>query len=205
MKALFPMFVKLEGLTVLVVGAGRVAEGKIRGLLDAGARVRVVALEASDSVLEWARNGEITLELRAFEPGDLEHASLVVAATSIRDLNETTYAEARQRGVWCNVVDVPELCDFYYPAVVRQGDLQIAISTAGQSPSLAQHIRHQLERQFGPAYADWVAELGDTRRAILQSGLEPEEKRELLQSLANRSAFEALLRSKRNGHRGGSE
>ncbi|MFY9951036.1 MAG: hypothetical protein WAK27_20205, partial [Candidatus Sulfotelmatobacter sp.] len=96
-------------------------------------------------------------------------------------------------GVLCNVVDVPEYCDFYYPAVVRRGDLQIAVSTSGQSPSLAQKIRHQLERQFGPGYARWVAELGATRRLVLGTDLDPQRKRELLQSLASREALEAAL------------
>jgi siroheme synthase-like protein len=203
MKALFPMFVKLEGRTVLVVGAGRIAEGKIRRLLETGAIVRVVALEATESVRTWAQTGEIALELREFEASDLEGSSLVVVATSQRELNACIYREAQRRGIWCNVVDVPEQCDFYYPAVVRRGDLQIAVSTAGQSPSLAQQIRMQLERLYGPAYTRWVAELGETRRAILQSSLAAEEKRELLQSLASRPAFEALLHSKVNGNGGG--
>jgi precorrin-2 dehydrogenase/sirohydrochlorin ferrochelatase len=90
-------------------------------------------------------------------------------------------------------VDVPEQCDFYYPAVVQRGDLQIAISTSGQSPSLAQRLRQQLERQFGPGYAHWVAELGETRRRILASNLDPERKRFLLQSLASAEAFEATV------------
>jgi siroheme synthase (precorrin-2 oxidase/ferrochelatase) len=80
-----------------------------------------------------------------------------------------------------------------YPAVVRRGDLQIAVSTAGQSPSLAQKIRQQLEKQFGPGYATWVAELGETRKLILASPLEKEQKLELLHSLASREAFEAAL------------
>jgi precorrin-2 dehydrogenase/sirohydrochlorin ferrochelatase len=95
--------------------------------------------------------------------------------------------------VLCNVVDVPEYCDFYYPAVVRRGELQIAISTAGQSPALAQKIRQQLERQFGAGYAAWVERLGETRRLILASGLDQETKWELLHSLASREAFEAAL------------
>jgi precorrin-2 dehydrogenase/sirohydrochlorin ferrochelatase len=91
------------------------------------------------------------------------------------------------------VVDVPEYCDFFYPAVVRRGDLQIAISTTGQSPSLAQKIRQQMERQFGPGYAEWVEQLGATRRLILASELDKETKSELLHSLASREAFEAAL------------
>jgi precorrin-2 dehydrogenase/sirohydrochlorin ferrochelatase len=90
-------------------------------------------------------------------------------------------------------VDVPEQCDFYYPAVVQRGDLQIAISTSGQSPFLAQRLRHRLEKQFGPGYQQWVAELGETRRKVLASNLHPARKRDLLQSLASAEAFEATL------------
>jgi precorrin-2 dehydrogenase / sirohydrochlorin ferrochelatase len=190
---LFPMFLKLEGRRVLVVGAGKVGENKIAGLLETGARIHVVALEATVAVREWAQAGNIELSTRAFSPSDLDGAFLAVVATSSRNLNERVYREAQQRNVLCNVVDVPDLCDFYYPAVVRRGDLQIAVSTAGQSPSLAQKIRLQLERQFGPAYATWVAELGETRKLILSSDLAYARKLDLLHSLASREAVEAAL------------
>ncbi|MGP0021120.1 MAG: bifunctional precorrin-2 dehydrogenase/sirohydrochlorin ferrochelatase [Candidatus Sulfotelmatobacter sp.] len=193
MTNLFPMFLKLDGRQCLVVGAGKVGEPKIGGLLETGARIRVVALEASPTVREWARAGKIDLELRAFVADDLAGAFLAVVATNSRTLNERVYDEAQRRRVLCNVVDVPDLCDFFYPAVVRRGDLQIAVSTAGQSPSLAQKIRQQLERQFGPGYASWVAELGETRKRILASGLDKEHKLDLLHSLASREAFEAAL------------
>jgi precorrin-2 dehydrogenase/sirohydrochlorin ferrochelatase len=192
-KSLFPMFVKLDGRQVLVVGAGRVGEPKIRGLLATGARVHVVTLEANEAVREWARNGEIVLEERGFVLSDLDNVFLVVVATSSRELNELIFGEAQARRILCNVVDVPEQCDFYYPAVVRRGDLQIAISTSGQSPSLAQRLRQQLERQFAPGYARWVAELGETRRKVLASSIDPERKRFLLQSLASVEAFEAAI------------
>ncbi len=191
--ALFPMFLKLEARQVLVIGAGKVAEPKIASLLDTGARIRVVALEASANVREWALEGRLELHLRGFSPEDLDGAFLSVVATSSHSLNERIYGEAQLRGVLCNVVDVPDLCDFFYPAVVRRGDLQIAVSTAGQSPSLAQKIRQQLERQFGPGYAAWVAELGETRRRILASDLGKQRKLELLHSLASREAAEAAL------------
>jgi precorrin-2 dehydrogenase / sirohydrochlorin ferrochelatase len=191
--SLFPMSLKLEGRQCLVVGAGKIGEPKIGGLLDTGARVRVVALDASPTVREWAREGKIELELRAFLAEDLEGAFLAVVATNSRSSNERVYHEAQRRGVLCNVVDVPDLCDFFYPAVVHRGDLQIAISTAGQSPSLAQKIRQQLEKQFGPGYAAWVAELGETRRLILASDLDKERKLELLHTLASREALEAAL------------
>jgi len=114
-------------------------------------------------------------------------------ATSLSDLNESIYYEASRRGVLCNVVDVPDLCDFYYPAVVRRGDLQIAVSTNGHSPALAKRLREQLEQQFGPAYAEWVAELGETRKLVMESELNADDKRELLLSLANRAAVEAAI------------
>jgi precorrin-2 dehydrogenase len=190
---LFPMFLKIEGREVLVVGAGNVGEPKIAGLLETRARVRVVALQASPAVREWAQSGKIDLKLRAFTADDLAGAFLAVVATNSRSLNQRVYREAQLRSVLCNVVDVPDLCDFFYPAVVRRGDLQIAVSTAGQSPSLAQKIRQQLEKQFGPGYAAWVAELGETRKLILASDLDKERKLELLHSLASREALEAAL------------
>ena len=193
MTNLFPMFLKLEGRQCLVVGAGKVGEPKIAGLLETGAHIRVVALDASPTVREWARSGKIDLELRPFVADDLEGAFLAVVATNSRSLNERVYREAQRRGVLCNVVDVPDLCDFFYPAVVRRGDLQIAVSTAGRSPSLAQKIRQQLEKQFGPGYGAWVAELGETRKLILASDLDKERKLDLLHSLASREAFEAAL------------
>jgi len=201
--SLFPMFLKLAGKQCLVVGAGKVGEPKIAGLLETGAHVRVVALEASSSVREWAGGGKIALDLRAFAPGDLDGAFLAVVATNSRALNERVYHEAQRRRVLCNVVDVPELCDFFYPAIVRRGDLQIAVSTAGQSPSLAQNIRKQLEKQFGRGYAEWVAELGETRRLILASELDKERKLALLHSLASREAAVAAMAEARelNGNK----
>ena len=193
MTNLFPMFMKLAAKQCLVVGAGKVGEPKISGLIDTGASVHVVAIAASGQVREWADAGKIALELRAFTAGDLDGKFLAVAATASESLNQLIYREAQRRGVLCNVVDVPEYCDFFYPAVVRRGDLQIAISTAGQSPSLAQKIRQQLERQFGEGYAGWVEQLGETRRLILASDLDQATKWELLHSLASREAFEAAL------------
>ncbi len=193
MTNLFPMFMKLAVKQCLVVGAGKVGEPKISGLIDTGASVHVVAIAASGQVREWADAGKIELELRTFSENDLDGKFLAVAATASESLNKLIYREAQRRGVLCNVVDVPEYCDFFYPAVVRRGDLQIAVSTAGQSPSLAQKIRQQLERQFGEGYAAWVEQLGETRRLILASDLDQETKGELLHSLASREAFEAAL------------
>ncbi len=193
MTSLFPMFMKLAGKQCLVVGAGKVGEPKIGGLIDTGAIIHVVAIAATGPVREWALAGKVELELRAFSADDLDGRFLAVVATASQSLNELIHREAQRRGVLCNVVDVPEYCDFFYPAVVRRGDLQIAISTGGQSPSLAQKLRQQLERQFGAGYAAWVEQLGETRRLVLASDLDKERKWGLLHSLASREALEAAL------------
>jgi len=186
---LFPMFLKLEGRNCLVVGAGSVGEPKIRSLLDSGARLRVVAPSASAAVREWANRGELTLLDRAYEPSDLDGVFLVVAATSSADVNHAIYREAQARGILCNVVDDPPHCDFYYPAVVGRGQLQIAISTAGLSPALAQRIRKQLESEFPAAYAGWLEELGRERESLFRAGGDPDLRRQRLHQIATAEAF----------------
>lgn len=187
---LFPMFLWLEGRSCLVVGAGVIGEPKIGSLLASGASVRVIAPQASAAAAEWARAGAITWEARDFKTSDLDGVFLVIAATSSRDVNETIFREARRRNILCNVVDDPEHCDFYYPAVVRRGDLQLAISTNGQSPALAQRIRRELEVQFGPEYGEWLEELGKIRQQLFASEMNPDDRRRLLHELASREAFE---------------
>ncbi len=146
---LFPMFLKLSDRRCLVVGAGTIAESKIASLLEAGGRVRVVAPEATPQVCSWAQSNTIEWRQRPFQPVDLDGMFLVVAATSSTQLHKRIFEEATQRGVLCNIVDVPPLCDFYYPAVVQRGALQIAISTAGQSPALAQRLRGRQRGSLG--------------------------------------------------------
>jgi len=187
---LFPMFMKLEGRPCLVIGAGTIGEPKISSLIAAGASTYVIALKATAAVAEWARAGSITWEARAFEFADLDGVFMVIAATNSRELNAAIFNEARQRNILCNVVDDPEYCDFYYPAVVRRGDLQLAISTNGQSPALAQRIRRELEIQFGPEYGEWLEQLGKIMQQLFASKMNPEERRRLLHELASSAAFE---------------
>ena len=198
--SLFPLFLKLEGRRCLVVGAGFVAESKIRSLLDASAEIHVVAPEAIAGIRRWADTGEIVWKQRAFSPDDLAGAVLVITATSSPETNEVVFQEARRRGVLCNSVDDPERCDFYYGALVRRGDLQIAISTAGHSPALAQRLRLRLEAQFGPEYGRWLDQLGRIRRQLFESSMDPEERKTVLHRLASQEAFDAEhLVSKQRG------
>ena len=192
--SLFPIFLKLINRPCLVVGAGREGEPKIASLLAAEAAVRVVAPEATEAVRQWSRTGRLDWQPRCFEPADLDGTFLVVVATPWRELNDSIYREAQQRGVLCNVVDDPPRCDFYYPAVVNRGELQIAISTNGQSPALAQRLRQELEQQFGPEYAAWLEELGRQRRRLFDLPLEPQERRRILHSLVTHERFEEFLR-----------
>ncbi len=193
---LFPMFLKLSGRPCLVVGAGTIAESKIVSLLEAGGRLRVVAPEATPQVRSWARSNEIQWHQRPFEPHDLDGIFLVVAATSSTELHKRIFEEATRRGVLCNIVDVPALCDFYYPAVVQRGALQIAISTSGESPALAQRLRKQLEEHFGAEYEEWLAQLGEARDKVQSAGLDPEERKRLLHEDASEEAFETFLRNR---------
>jgi precorrin-2 dehydrogenase / sirohydrochlorin ferrochelatase len=191
---LFPMFVKLEGRECLVVGAGRIAESKIPGLLDAGAEVRVVAPQANATIASWAHGGRLSWQPRNFQSSDLDGVFLVIAATSLSDLNASVFREARQRNILCNAVDDPAHCDFYYPALVRRGALQLAISTSGLSPALAQRIRRELEEQFGPEYAAWLEQLGKARQELFAEDIDPEQRRQLLHRLASRESFAAAIR-----------
>ncbi len=166
--SLFPAFLKLEGRRCLVVGAGAVGEEKIEGLLRAGADVVVVAPRATGRVRAWARDGKLRWKARKFRPGELAGVFLAVAATSSAKLHEKIYQDARRRGVLCNAVDDPPNCDFYYGAVVRRGGLQIAVSTGGHSPALAQRLRKRLEREFRAEYGVWLEELGKAREELVR-------------------------------------
>ena len=194
---LFPIFLKLVGRRCLVVGAGPVGESKIESLLRTGAGVLVVAPRATRAVRAWAQARKVCWEARGFRPADLNGVSLVVAATSSPELHEEVFQEARRRGVLCNIVDDPARCDFYYPAVVRRGDLQIAISTSGRCPALAQRLKTELEKQFRPEYETWMEQLGQAREKVLARAIDPQRRRRLLHRLASRRAFEVFLRRRR--------
>jgi precorrin-2 dehydrogenase / sirohydrochlorin ferrochelatase len=194
---LFPAFLKLARRRCLVIGAGPVAEEKIESLLRADAKVRVVAPQAIDRIRDWARAGKIEWEARKFRASDLKHTFLAVAATSSPALHARIYREARRRGILCNVVDDPEHCDFYYGSIVRRGALQIAISTGGHSPALAQRLRKQFEREFGDEYERWIEELGVARRKLFKKPIPAARRRALLHRLASQDSFEKFLRRKK--------
>lgn len=187
---LFPIFLKLTARPCTVIGAGKLAESKIESLLAANARVTVIAPHANERITALADAGEITLHLREYKPGDLRLNGiaqfLVVAATDNPAVNRAVFAEAEASGVLINSVDDPPFCDFYFPSVVRRGDLQIAISTAGHSPALAQRLRKEINELLPLDTGDWLAELGTLRREVLAAEPLNEARNQLLHTLASR-------------------
>ena len=184
--SLFPIFLKLAARPCVVVGAGTIAESKIESLLLAEASVTVIAPDALPRVQAWASSGEIAWKQRDYRAGDLAGAFLAVAGTATAAVNRAVYAEASATGVLCNAVDDPPFCDYYFPSVVRRGELQIAISTAGESPALAQRLRKEIGEQLPLDTGEWLMELGRLRREV--TAVEPvgEERKLLLHELAQR-------------------
>lgn len=197
MPNLFSMFVKLAGRKCVVVGGGPVAEAKLQGLLLSEANVVVIAPAVTGRIEHWSIEGALTWHVREFEPSDLDGALLVIAATGLDSVSQSVFREAEARGVLCNAVDEPERCHFYYPAVVRRGQLQIAISTGGQSPSLAHRLRIELEQQFGPEFGPWLEWLAAARRRALQNTGDRQRRNQTLQRLASRRSLELFLRRQR--------
>ncbi|MHB1793719.1 MAG: siroheme synthase CysG [Acidobacteriaceae bacterium] len=183
---LFPIFLKLEGRPCLMVGAGTVAAEKIASLLRAGAKIRVVAPAACETVRRLAADGKIALELRGFQDADLEGQAFVVTATDSRNVNRQVFLSAQQRGLLCNSVDDPPNCDFYFASIVERGKLQIAISTAGESPALAARLRREIDARLPEDTTAWLDELGGLRREILASHPAGSERKALLHTLAER-------------------
>jgi precorrin-2 dehydrogenase / sirohydrochlorin ferrochelatase len=196
---LFPIYLKLANRRCLVVGAGRIGEEKIEGLLHADAKITVVAPQATARVQLLAREAKIRWEQRKCRTSDLRGAFLIVAATSSPKLHEQIYNQAQRLGILCNVVDDPPHCDFYYASVVRRGSLQFAISTSGQSPALAQRLRHKLEKQFGHEYGLWLEELGAARERLFAKEMNPQRRKLLLHSLASQKSYEDFLKRQKRG------
>lgn len=182
--AYYPVFLNLSGQRCLVVGGGAVAQRKVEGLLRAGAEVRVIAPELSQALRRLAEERRIEHAARAYQPGDLSGAFLVIAATDDEDVNRSVAAEAREVGTLVNVVDEPELCSFIAPAVLQRGELQVAVSTAGAAPALGARLRDRLSEAIGPEY-ELVVVLLRSARALLRSERRPNrERRRILRALA---------------------
>ena len=163
MTSFYPVSLALRGRLCVVVGGGGVAEHKVQGLLEAGARVTVVSPEVSPLLEDLAANGAVELHRRPYRPGDLAGAFLAIAATDDRAVNGAIWAEAEARGVLLNAVDDLDHCHFIAPAIHRAGDITVAVSTAGKSPALAVRLRQRIAGLIGRAEARLCEFLGGLR------------------------------------------
>ena len=181
----YPALLDLKDRLVLLVGGGRVAARKLASLLQAGARVRLVSPRLCPEAREQVGAPGVELRERGFQAGDVEGAWLVVSATDNEDLNRAVAQAAEAARVFVNVVDVPPLCSFIVPAVVRRGELTVAVSTGGASPAAARRLRQSLEGQFGPEWGVYLAILRAARAKLTAMGRPAAQNRPLFYELVD--------------------
>ncbi|HEU5351532.1 MAG TPA: siroheme synthase CysG [Terracidiphilus sp.] len=181
---LLPIFVNLSGRRGLLVGAGTVALDKLSSLLPTGVLLRVIAPHARPEIQTLAAEGRLEWVQRAFAPSDLDGVFLAIAATDDAAVNAAVYQAALDRNIPCNSVDDIPNCDFFFGSVVRRGALQIAISTSGESPAVAQRLRREIDAQLPADLGPWLENLGELRREVLVTHPRGEARKALLHQLA---------------------
>jgi precorrin-2 dehydrogenase/sirohydrochlorin ferrochelatase len=192
----YPVHLDLQDRPVLVVGGGPIAEGKARQLVDAGARVRVVSPELTEELQLLVDAGRIDRRAGEFRAADLDGVCLVISATDERKVNEEVSVESRARGIWCNVVDQPALCDFITPALILRGELQIGISTGGGSPVLAQRVKREIGELIGAEYEELLALAAEMRGEAKKLIPDFARRRDVLRAFVESEAL-GLLRAGR--------
>jgi len=193
----YPIFLRVEGRSCLVVGGGLVAERKVQTLLQAGARITVISPVLTDELTALAANGRITHHARVYRQGDVSGFWMVFAATNNESVHRAISRDAEGAGVLLNVVDRPQLCSFIVPAAINRGALTIAVSTGGTSPALARRLREELELQFGDEYARVLEILGAVRQRLQVESRPSLERQQILTALA-RSELLDLIRARRS-------
>ncbi len=191
----YPIFLKLGSRRTVIVGAGAVAARKAQMLLAAGAHLVVVAPDIDDMLTALCQGTNAELFKTKYQKNYLAGAVLAIAATNDPQLNKQVYKDCQELGILCNVVDVPELCDFLVPAVVKRDDLQIAIGTGGLCPAYAAYLRKKLEKTFTDKHAEFLAELGKLRKHINKEIAEPANRKVLLAKLVDDKSFEYFVQN----------
>ena len=198
---LYPIIMNLERRRVIVIGGGPVAERKIMGLLETGPLITVISPELGQRLRELASEERIDWIAEHFDPSLLDRfdeIALIFGATSSRQVNLMIHEAATKRKILCNIADVPDLCTFIVPAVITQGELMIAVTTGGSSPALARRIREDLEKRFGPEYAELTKVLGELRKLVLSAGGPSNENRKLFMEIVDSELLAALRENDRN-------
>ncbi len=167
----YPVYLDIRGKRCVVVGGGEVALRKVRMLLDHGASVETVSPELCPELGQLVEEGQLKVTGREYRPGDLEGAFVVIAATNDAKANERVVAEATERGILINVVDVPVLSNFIVPSYLRRGTVTVSVSTGGKSPALARRIRRELEKKFGDEYADLSVLVDEVRSELKRKNI----------------------------------
>jgi len=188
----YPAYLDLQKRTVLVVGGGAIAEGKALQLIDAGARVRVVSPELTAKLSELAERGVIDHREGRFTEDDLNGVALVVCATNEKEVNEEVSRLSAGRGLLCNVVDQPALCNFITPALVSRGGLQISISTGGGSPSLTQRVKREVGELIGEEYGELLELAAEMRKNAKESISDFEDRRKVLHAFVESDALDLI-------------
>jgi precorrin-2 dehydrogenase/sirohydrochlorin ferrochelatase len=191
--AKYPIFLELSGRRAVVIGGGAVAVRKAQPLLAAGARLVIVAEHVDDMLTALCARSEAELVRSKYSKNYLAGAVLAIAATNNRQLNKQIYKDCQELEILCNVVDQPELCDFFVPAVVKRGELQIAIGTEGYCPAYAGHIRKKLEQTFTNKHGEFLAELETLRKRIIKDVPETSDRKALLGQLVDDKSFEYFI------------
>lgn len=170
----YPIFVEMKERRCLVIGGGVVAQRKVAALLQAGARVTVIAPAPTEDLTEWWRQKRIDLVPRDYRDGDLDGYAIVFVATDDGEVNAAVYAEGKSRGIWVNAADDPTRCDFILPSLLRRGPLAVAVSTGGASPALARMVREELENYFGRDYEIVAEAAAQAREDLRARGIAPD-------------------------------
>lgn len=188
----YPVNLDIRNRKCLVVGGGDVGTRKVITLLECGASVTVVSINASEKLLKLAESGNIELKRRPYTGTDLDGMFLVICATDNERLNLQVSIDAENLNMLCNIADRPDACNFILPALVKRGDLVIAVSTSGKSPAFAKKLRKDLEKQYGPEYADFLKLMGAIRKKLLSTSHEPEEHKHLFEKLISRDIVQLI-------------
>lgn len=191
----YPIFLELAGRRAVVIGGGAVAVRKAQALLAAGARLVVVAEHITNMMTALGKDANVELIRSKYSKDYLGKAVLAIAATDKPQLNSQIYKDCQELEILCNVVDEPELCDFFVPAVVKRGDLQIAIGTEGHCPAYAGHIRKKLEQVFTDRHGEFLVELETIRKQIIKDVPDPADRKTLLGKLADDKSFDYFAES----------
>ena len=192
----YPVNLDIRNRNCLVVGGGGVGTRKVISLIACGAAVTVVSPAVTSKLSDLAAEERIQIKQRAYHQSDLEGMFLVIGATSDEALNQQISTDAEKRNLLCNIADVPKACNFILPAVVRRGDLIIAISTSGNSPAFAKKLRKQLEAQFGEEYARLLGLMGAIRKKLLAQAHEPEAHKHLFEQLLDTGLLDMIREEK---------